>query len=465
MTGRILIVDDLATSRIVLKVKLSAARYHVEMAETIAAAKRMARAQRPKLVVLSAEVEGREGSAACRRLRAEPALAGVPIIVVGSQGTLDRTAQLRAGAEEALTRPLDEKFLLARIRSLLRGSDAVAELELRESTSRALGFAEAATPAQAEGVVGVLSEETARGLRIAEGLRAVLPHRVEAIDPEDALEGTDADILLIDAAGPERGAGPAAVSALVPELRTRAATRHCGILALLRPGDLLASVLALDLGVDDVVPEDAEREEFALRIQAQLARKHARDQLRRHVRDGLQMAVTDPLTGVFNRRYALSHLERQAEKTAAAGTPLTVMVLDLDRFKAVNDGWGHAGGDAVLVAVAHRLRDKLRGADMLGRIGGEEFMIVMPDTPLPRARRVAERLCREVAATPVAYEGVSIPVTVSIGVAHADGAKAAVRGAEDGPAMARRLLAAADRALYGAKGGGRDRVTVDLDAA
>ncbi|MGR3542087.1 MAG: diguanylate cyclase [Hasllibacter sp.] len=315
------------------------------------------------------------------------------------------------------------------------------------------------------GSVAVLSPHRARGRLIARDLRAAGDFEVEALEPEEALEGTEADILVVDAACGGRGAAAAAVSTLVPELRARTATRHCGVLALLPGDDVATSVLALDLGADDVLAEGAAPAEAALRIDAQLARKRQRDLLRQHVREGLQMAVTDPLTGVFNRRYAMSHLDRQCERAAKRGSPLAVLVLDLDRFKAINDRHGHAAGDAVLTEVAGRIRDNLRSVDMFGRIGGEEFLVVMPDTPLALARAAAERLCRLVAARPVLADGAPVPVTISIGVAYVDGPGVAAQAGVPGTAMARRLMVAADRALYGAKGEGRDRVTVDQNAA
>ncbi|PRY94640.1 response regulator receiver modulated diguanylate cyclase [Hasllibacter halocynthiae] len=466
MTGRILIADDVTTNRIVLKVKLSAAHYEVDLADSPASARRVARLRRPKLVVLSAELGG---PGTCRRLRADPALSGVPIIVVGDAPDLDRIAHLRAGAEDVFARPVDERHLLARIRSLLRGSDAAEELQLREGTSRALGFAEG--PAafgedDAPARVSLVTADWARGSRLLDELRGSLPHTLTLADPDDALAGAfgeaPIDILLVDGTGSEPGGAAETISGLVPELRARVATRHAGILAVLPEAETGTSALALDLGVDDALSAESKPGEWALRIDHQLARKRERDRLRQHVRDGLQMAVTDPLTGVFNRRYAISHLERAAEAATTKRRDLALLVLDLDRFKAVNDRHGHAGGDAVLVEVARRMRENLRSVDMLGRIGGEEFLVVMPDTSLPLATAAAERLCRLVAAMPVKHEETSIPMTLSIGVAYAEGRKLA---GTEGPALVKRLMEAADRALYGAKGGGRDRVTVGRNAA
>lgn len=170
--------------------------------------------------------------------------------------------------------------------------------------------------------------------------------------------------------------------------------------------------------------------------------------------------MTDALTGLHNRRYAEPHLARIAAHAAAAGRRFAVMVIDIDRFKAVNDTLGHAAGDAVLVEVAARLKGNLRAVDLIARIGGEEFLIALPDTTLEAARGTAERLRRIVADTAVRLPGGgSAKVTISVGLAMGGA------GDSDGETGMQALVARADRALLAAKSDGRDRVTVSLSAA
>ncbi len=168
--------------------------------------------------------------------------------------------------------------------------------------------------------------------------------------------------------------------------------------------------------------------------------------------------MTDPLTGLHNRRYALPHLARIAERAQTAGRQFAVMVLDLDRFKSINDTWGHGAGDAVLIEVAERLKSNLRAVDLIARIGGEEFLIALPDTTLEAAQATAERLRRVVGDRPVPLPNGngSIPVTLSIGLAL--GADPAAGSVED-------LIGLADRALLGSKADGRNQVKVGRSAA
>jgi len=193
-----------------------------------------------------------------------------------------------------------------------------------------------------------------------------------------------------------------------------------------------------------------------------LRRKRADDRLRASVQDGLRLAVIDPLTGLYNRRYAAARLTAIAEAAAAEGGEFAVMVVDLDRFKSVNDHWGHAAGDAVLVEVARRLGQSLRSGDLLARIGGEEFLAALPATGLTEGRIVAERLCHAVEETPVQLPGgAGIAVTVSIGLAvgRAPGAGVPLRD------TMRDTVDRADRALLAAKSAGRNQVTISRSAA
>jgi two-component system cell cycle response regulator len=162
------------------------------------------------------------------------------------------------------------------------------------------------------------------------------------------------------------------------------------------------------------------------------------------------MAITDALTGLFNRRYMENHLSALIEQATGRGKPLALMALDIDHFKSINDTYGHDAGDDVLREFALRIKRSIRGIDLACRSGGEEFVIVMPETDLTVAAMVAERLRRRIAAEPFSInQGErSIPVTLSIGLA-------ALRGANDGSAS---LLKRADQALYRAKREGRNRV-------
>jgi diguanylate cyclase (GGDEF)-like protein len=167
------------------------------------------------------------------------------------------------------------------------------------------------------------------------------------------------------------------------------------------------------------------------------------------IRDRLEvMATTDPLTGLLNRRRFLEACQDELDRTRRYGCPLSVIALDLDHFKDVNDHLGHAAGDDVLRTLALVLRDQARQHDVAARLGGEEFAILLPETSLGDAIALGERLRRHVGALRLAIAGEALAVTASFGVADVLPTDLTVEDA----------LARADRALYRAKRGGRDRV-------
>ncbi|WP_372840694.1 diguanylate cyclase [Phaeovulum sp.] len=465
MAGKILIVDDVATSRIMLKVKLSGACYETIQAATGAAGLHLARSERPDLILVDLHLPDMSGIEFCRHLRADPATGTVPLVVLtAATDPATRVAGLRAGADDFLTRPIDETLLLARLRSLLRARETDEELRLRESTSRALGFAEPTFEFEAPAQVALVSSTRERG---AAWRRALAPHlrnaQFSVLSRDEALANiatpAGADGFIIDSVFSRAGDG----LELMSELRARPATRHAVVCIALETGMRDTAAVALDLGANDLLAADLscieDAQEAALRFQAQLRRKTAADRQRASVADGLRMAVTDPLTGLYNRRYALPHLARIAERARETGRQFAVMVLDLDRFKKVNDTWGHAAGDQVLCEVAQRLATSLREVDLVARIGGEEFLVAMPETTLEAARLAAERLCHVVQQEPVrlADGKTRISVTLSIGLAMGGGGTLCPE--------VEALMGAADLALLGSKAFGRNKVTVSANAA
>ncbi|MBP6599915.1 MAG: GGDEF domain-containing protein, partial [Giesbergeria sp.] len=165
----------------------------------------------------------------------------------------------------------------------------------------------------------------------------------------------------------------------------------------------------------------------------------------------VRLANQDALTGAANRRAVLEALESELARAQRQRTPLALLMLDIDHFKRVNDQHGHLAGDQVLRHFVHVVRQRLRAQDFLGRYGGEEFLLLLPDTDLAGAQQLAQQLCQAVQAAPCDWQGQTIAVTVSVGIAGAGTSQQA-----DGET----LLQAADQALYRAKDKGRNRVEV-----
>jgi len=454
MTGRILVVDDVATNRIVMKVKLAAACYTVEQADSGTRALRAARRDAPDLILLDVVMPDMSGLDVCRQLKADPATADIPVVLITAlTDRASKMAGLEAGADDFLTKPVDEVTLLARVRSLLRARDTAREL--RQRGDSALGFAEASSDFNAKeapgrialiasGPKGAVLWKTALDDRVG-GKVTILP-RDTALTGFGNEEEDAPDVFVIAADLTQRNEG----LRLLSDLRSRPATRNAATVMILPEGDSERAAIALDLGAHDILYDPFDPEELAIRIRAQLGRKRQADRLRASLQAGLEMAVTDSLTGLHNRRFGMYQLDRML---AQGRRGVAVMLLDIDHFKRVNDTHGHSVGDRALTLVARRLRTELRTGDLLARIGGEEFLVALPDSDRAAALECAERLRAAVADHMFLVGGETPPlaITLSVGLALARSGTAET---------AQSLIDRADTALYSAKAMGRDQVTL-----
>ncbi len=210
------------------------------------------------------------------------------------------------------------------------------------------------------------------------------------------------------------------------------------------------------LGVLGVRPTDgampADRRHIIEAAAALLAVSVKNAQLFREVREN---SVRDALTGCFTRGHSLDVIDAELRRARRSQTPVSLIMFDLDHFKDVNDRFGHLCGDAVLATVGKRMREVLRGSDLKCRYGGEEFLVLLPETPLHGARRVAETLRREIAERPLPWSGEALTITASFGLAQT----------MPGEVNVQAVIARADQALYRAKDDGRNCVRIAAEGA
>ncbi|HET6182083.1 MAG TPA: PleD family two-component system response regulator [Acetobacteraceae bacterium] len=450
MTAKILVVDDLPSVREFLDAKLSSAYFQVLTADCAAAALHAAREWQPDLVLLDVMMPGMDGYECCRRLKADPVTEHIPVVMLTAlAGAADRLRALEAGADDFLSRPVRLRTLMTRARGLVRLKRLLDEWRARAMTVHSLGLTdgtqEPLTVAAARVLLIEDSDADAAMVEHALAAEAMRSRRVaDESEAARALQGESWDLVMLSLR--LRCCDPLRLAA---RLRAAEGTQHVPLLLLADKDGRARSLRAFEMGADDWAQRPLDVNELRLRARNQVRRKRYQDQLRATLGEALSLAVLDPLTGLYNRRYVLHHLTRLL---AAEPVPqLSVLIADLDRFKAVNDASGHAAGDAALQAVAETLRANTRAFDTLARMGGEEFLAIMPGTDCVEAARIAERLRAAVAETAVATNGASPGrLTISIGVACT-----ADCGRDE-----RALLAAADTALYEAKRAGRDRVAV-----
>jgi two-component system cell cycle response regulator len=451
MTARVLVVDDILSNVKLLEAKLTAEYFEVASAYNGLEALAKIEEQQPDIVLLDVMMPGMDGFEVCRRIKQNPRTAHLPVVMVTAlDQPADRVAGLEAGADDFLTKPVDDSALFARVRSLVRLKLMTDELRMREVTGQSMGLIDPAdnlADATPTGRILIIED---RPESVSWFLSGLAPQNdVFAVDSfEEALvrvKGGDPDLIVVSL-----GLRGFDGLRLCSQLRSLPEGRNVPILVLVSEGDRRKLAQALDMGVNDYLTRPVDKNEMVARVRTQLRKKRYADRLRHNVQLSLEMAITDQLTGLHNRRYMSRHLETLIVGAGNTGKPLAFLILDIDHFKSVNDTYGHAVGDEVLREFAKRIAANVRGIDLACRYGGEEFVVVMPDTDMAFASAVAERLRRSVETTPFAIsrDPQKLNITISIGIA----------GSERSGDTAEALLHRADEALYRAKRGGRNRV-------
>jgi two-component system cell cycle response regulator len=455
MSARVLIVDDVRANLKLLEVRLSAEYFEVVTATSGPEAIDIAERGLCDIILLDVMMPGMDGFEAARRLKSSPATLHIPIVMVTAlDQPSDRVRGLEAGADDFLTKPVNDLALITRVRSLSRLKMVIDELRMRAVTSHEIGVTPDLTDTVNEagegGKILIVEDRQSSAERIHGCLAGLHAADVES-NPQEALfrlaEG-NYDLLLLNLDLAEFDA-----LRLCGQVRSLERTRHLPILLMAEPGDQARVLRGLDLGANDYIVRPIDKNELVARVRSQIKRKRYTERLRDSVQTSMELAVTDALTGLYNRRYMESHVGTLVDRSAARGKSLSVLLLDIDYFKSINDTYGHDAGDDVLRDFSDRLRACIRGIDLACRYGGEEFVVVMPDTDIGVATMVAERIRRRVAGDmfPIQRGEKQIEVTISIGIA-------ARSTPEDTAAM---ILKRADEALYRAKRDGRNRVVAD----
>jgi two-component system cell cycle response regulator len=454
MTARVLVVDDVPANVKLLEARLSAEYFEVTTASSGQEALAICERAECDVVLLDVMMPDLDGFEVCRRLKSGLATHHIPVVMVTAlDQPSDRVKGLESGADDFLAKPVSDVALIARVRSLSRLKMMTDELRMRAVTSREIGIESPEREALAEagraGRILMVDDRPELAERVVNMIAGEHSIELEA-DPTAALfhaaEG-NYDLLIVSL-----DLGNVDGLRLCSQLHSLERTRNVPILAIAASDNNTRLVRALEIGVNDYLVRPIDKNEILARARTQIRKKRYGERLRDNVQLSIEMAITDSLTGLYNRRYMESHVGTLVEQAAARGKPLAVLVLDIDYFKTVNDTHGHDAGDDVLREFALRIRKSIRGLDLACRYGGEEFVVVMPETDLAVATMVAERLRRRIASEPFAIQNGArtIEVTISIGIA--------VLGPNDDAGA---IIKRADQALYRAKRDGRNRVVPD----
>ena len=455
MTARVLVVDDVPANVKLLEARLSAEYFDVTTAQSGPEALALCERAECDIVLLDVMMPDMDGFEVCRKLKSNPLTHHIPVVMVTAlDQPSDRVRGLEAGADDFLTKPVTDVALISRVRSLARLKMVTDELRLRALTSKEIGIESPEREAVAEtgrhGRILIVDDRPSSYERVAATLSAEHTVDVESNPSEALFHAAEGNYdLLIVSLGLKDFDG----LRLCSQVRSLERTRNVPILAISEADNNTRLVRGLEIGVNDYLLRPIDKNEMLARVRTQIKKKRYTERLRDNVQMSIEMAITDALTGLFNRRYMESHLATLVEQAAARGKPIAVLLVDIDYFKAVNDSHGHDAGDDVLREFALRIRKSIRNIDLVCRYGGEEFVIVMPETDMAVATMVAERLRRRIASEPFTIQqgARNLEVTISIGIA-------ALGGSNDNAAA---ILKRADTALYRAKRDGRNRVVPD----
>jgi two-component system cell cycle response regulator len=443
---RLLVIDDDPQVARLFSAFLRDEGYEVNACSRAADAISKARVDLPDLILLDVQMPDIDGYEATRRFKADPATRSIPIILItGLDDPDNKLKGLEAGADEFLPKPVDRSELLVRIRSMLKLKEYQEQL-----LTRSLSFSESRLDPHAARldesgpyrVLVLLDDERERAV-VTGGLPKNLYHAVAhspAGDPQAVL-AAETDMIILDSS-----TSPGILKAI------RGGADHTATLAVVPPDDPQLRVRLLDWGASELLVRPFDSREVALRAARLMRQRTELNALEARYRTALSAASNDSMTQLSNHGYFRRFLELEVKRSQRQNHPTSLIMLDIDDFKAKNDSFGHETGDLILVETAARIRRSLREIDLAARYGGEEFAVVLPYTDRTGAAVVAERL-RVAIASPVFSSKVSpqpLSITASLGLAVCP----------DDAVSPDALIRLADELLYRAKESGKNRVCV-----
>lgn len=452
MPALVLVVDDVPANVKLLEAKLTNEYYDVVTAKDGFEAIEQAKKCKPDLILLDVMMPGIDGFETCRKIKEDYEISHIPVVMVTALSeSSDRVKGLEAGADDFLTKPINDIALFARVKSLVRIKVLLDELRLRDQTGMQMGVLEEGKNTFTSDVSGsrilVIDDDVVQLKKIVD--RLAIDFKVEGASKPDAAMNVavngNFDLIIISTQLSDTDG-----LRLAAHFKSQEEIRNLPILILVDEDDQRAMLKGLEMGINDYIILPVDGNEMLARVKTQIRRKKYQDTLRSNYQQTINRAITDGLTGLYNRHYLNTHLDNLVRHALNNNKPLSLMIMDMDHFKQVNDNYGHDTGDEILKLLSEIIIKSIRSADLAARFGGEEFVVLMPETEAQQAKDVAERIRKTVETTDmkVSHAVGSLKKTISIGVAFLN------EMGDSGPALLKR----ADEVLYKAKHGGRNMV-------
>ncbi len=460
MPGRILVFDPIVTNRIMLKAQLSIEFFDVTLASDFLELQSQVRLKTPDLILVSYQADRASNFECVHWLKGNQTSTHTPVIFLNSSedgAVWDQSHDLLV--DDVLQYHASKWLMTSRLNLLIRSKVRLDAITEQRQTISDMGFAEQSIAFQPPPTKRITVDLSFAAKPFGDHVTRPLAHLLKKDFPNLRLTRTPSkkqskhstDIYVIDS---ETLGTDAALAQMIALRRNGAAAPN--VLFVVPKDNEAIAQRALEFGASDFVFQTASVQEIASRIRRILWHHNVAYQAEKTISQHLQSALLDPLTGLYNRRYAMQHVNRLIRDRSDTKSTVTAMVLDLDRFKRINDTYGHLTGDAVIRQTAKRLKKNLRSADLVARIGGEEFLVILKNASFDRVKQIAERLRFEISSKTFSTDnGDAISVSASIGVS----------GTRSTWTSSDALIESADMALYRAKDDGRDRVNFCEKAA
>ena len=450
--SKILVVDDEP-----LNVKLLCAMIPSEQYETASAfsgdeALKIVRDFRPDLILLDIMMPGLNGYDLTRILKNNTESCDIPIVLITAfSGSEYEIKGLEAGADEFLNKPVNKTELLTRAKSLIRLRQYKEQIKSRtcsiNSVTSNIDEKNCLDSAELNLPTILIVEDNKIDAKLLQRYLHGEPYQIKfTSDGENAISRSQQeriDVILLDLLLPGKS-GFDVCSAL----KEKESTQNIQIVAITGLSDLESKLKGIELGVDDYLIKPVNMHILRTRVKSLVKKKALLDRLCDKYEMAVHSAITDKLTGLYNRRYFDHFLDFEIKRSSRQKASLALLMMDIDNFKIINDTLGHLFGDKILNKLGDIIKSIIRETDLAARYGGEEFSIVMSNTGLEEATEIAERLRKAISEHN--FDITNRPITVSIGIALYPSDSTSLQD----------LLSNADRALYRSKHEGKNRVCV-----
>ncbi len=450
----ILVVEDSRLTMKLLVDMLTAGGMAVQTALTGEEALAKIAESPPDLVLVDLMLPNMSGYEVCRHIKQQETTKHIPVIILTAlEGNDAKLQALEAGCDDFLNKPVNNVELSNRVKSLLRIRRLQEQVQLRERLALSfknmpLSISGSAISHRQRPLVVLGTIPCREVAEITDTLRQRDLDIAVAHDGNELMAEVLAswpDLVLVDNNLPGKNGFE-----ICREIKGNSDIQHIPVVLMARLADLDSKLKGIELGADDYLIRPVNQLELAARVSSLLRKKKLHDSLFSGLRAAVYASITDSLTGLYNHGYFKEYLRTEFERCQQAKLPLSLLMVDIDHFKQLNDTRGHAFGDLALKEVAMVVLRNVRDIDLVARYGGEEFAVVL-QADTEQASAVAERIGRAVAAHLIgANSSLATQVTVSIGCAsfpqHSQNWQ--------------KLLEQADQALYQAKAAGRNRVCI-----